>query len=106
MSARNAARDLSVGAAGGEPASTELQLATLVAELRSHLADASDGKLSADSIDPSAHLFDFGYVDSLTAVLLTAHLEERYGVRLEEMDLLERFTTLEQLAAHVHASRS
>lgn len=77
----------------------------LVAEFRAYLAELSEGKLSADAIDPGSHLFDFGYVDSLSAVLFTAHLEERYGVRIEEVDLLERFTTLEAVAVHVAESR-
>lgn len=79
--------------------------ADLVAEFRTYLAEISEGKLSEEGIDPAGHLFDFGYVDSLSAVMFTAHLEERYGVRIEEVDLLERFTSLEAVAAHVARSR-
>jgi acyl carrier protein len=77
----------------------------LVAELRGYLAGISEGKLRAEEIDPAGHLFDAGYVDSLTAVMLVAHLEEAYGVRIEDMDLVERLTTLDALASHVAAER-
>jgi acyl carrier protein len=77
----------------------------LVAELRTYLAGISDGKLRAEEIEPAGHLFDAGYVDSLTAVMLVAHLEEAYGVRIEDMDLVERLTTLDALASHVAAER-
>lgn len=79
--------------------------AGLVAELRAYLAELSEGKLAEDAIDPAGHLFDFGYVDSLSAVMFTAHLEEQYGVRIEEVDLLEKFTSLSAVAAHVAKSR-
>lgn len=73
--------------------------------LRRYLAQLSDGKLAASEIDPSGHLFDFGYIDSLSAVTFMAHVEEQYGVRLDDLDLVERFTSLHALAAHLHEQR-
>jgi acyl carrier protein len=72
-------------------------------ELRRYLVEVSDGALSHDAIDPSAPLVDHGYVDSLSAVMFLAHVEERYGVRIEDVELVERITSLEAIAAHVHA---
>jgi acyl carrier protein len=74
--------------------------------LRAYLARISDGKLGAADIDLGAHLFDHGYVDSLSAVTFMAHVEERYGVRLDDLDLVERFTSLASLAEHLVASRA
>jgi acyl carrier protein len=74
--------------------------------LRRYLAQLSDGKLAFDEIDPSGHLFDFGYIDSLSAVTFMAHVEENYGVRLDDLDLVERFTSLQALAAHLTEARA
>jgi acyl carrier protein len=94
MDAQNATQ----GTASGEDEA-------LVAVLRRYLAELSEGKLGFDEIDPSAHLFDYGYIDSLSAVMFTAHLEEQYGVRIEEVELLERFTSLQAIAAHLEQER-
>jgi acyl carrier protein len=83
------------------PGSDEIQ-----EELRRFLAKISDGKLGFDEIDPAGHLFDFGYVDSLSAVTFMAHVEERFGVRLDDLDLVERFTSLDALAHHIRESRA
>ena len=72
-----------------------------VGELVALLVDVSDGKLSASDIDPSANLFDFGYVDSLSGVMFLARIEEQWGVHIEDFDLVERLNTLEAVAAHL-----
>jgi acyl carrier protein len=77
----------------------------LVESLRALLAEVSDGKLQVRDIDPAANLFDFGYVDSLSGVMFLARIEEQWGVHIEDFDLVERLTTLEAVAAHLHASR-
>jgi acyl carrier protein len=77
----------------------------LLEELKQQLAELSEGKLAAASIDAKGHLFDYGYVDSLSAVMFLAHIEEKYGVHIEDMDLVEKYTTLEAVAQHVAESR-
>jgi len=77
----------------------------IVAGLKQQLVELSEGKLDAAAIDASGHLFDYGYVDSLSAVMFLAHIEERYGVLIEDMDLVEKYTTLDAIARHVAASR-
>ncbi len=73
----------------------------VIGELRRLLAESSDGKLTADAIDPTAHIFDYGYADSLSAVTFLAQIEDRWGVRIDDVDLVEKFSTLEAIAAHV-----
>jgi acyl carrier protein len=75
--------------------------AEIVSELRAQLAELSDGKLTAEAIDPSAHIFDYGYADSLSAVTLLAQIEDRWGVRIDDVDLVEKYSTLEAIAEHV-----
>jgi acyl carrier protein len=77
----------------------------IVRELRDEVARLSEGKLASDGIDPGEHLFDCGYVDSLSAVMLLAHIEDRYGVLIEDVELIESLTTLDAIAAHVERSR-
>lgn len=77
----------------------------IVTGLKQQLAELSEGKLEAGAIEGSGHLFDYGYVDSLSAVMFLAHIEETYGVHIEDMDLVEKYTTLDAIARHIAASR-
>jgi len=69
--------------------------------LKQQLAELSEGKLDAGAIEATGHLFDYGYVDSLSAVMFLAHIEEQYGVHIEDMDLVEKYTTLDAIARHI-----
>ncbi len=77
----------------------------IIAGLTQQLAELSEGKLAASAIDPMGHLFDYGYVDSLSAVMFLAHIEEQYGVHIEDMDLVEKYTTLDAIARHLAESQ-
>ena len=56
--------------------------------LRSHIAEQSDGVHTLETIKGDGHLFDEGYLDSLSSVSLVALIEDRYGVRVEEVELV------------------
>jgi len=87
--------------ADGEP----VTLDALIDDMRKKVAELSDGKLTAAAIDPAGHLFDFGYVDSLTAVSFLAYVEDRWGVTIEDVDVVEKLTTIRAIAEHVQRSR-
>ena len=74
-------------------------------ELLLLLVEATEGKFRADEIEPSANFFDYGYVDSLSGVVFLAEIEERYGVEIDDMEVIERLNTLDLLAAHVAERR-
>ena len=78
--------------------------ADLVEGLRAILAEVSEGKLKARDIDPSANLFDYGYVDSLSGVMFLARIEETWGVQIEDFDLVKRFNTIQAVAEFVSAN--
>lgn len=78
---------------------------TLRDELLELLVAAGEGKFEADEVDPTANLFDYGYVDSLSGVVFLAEIEERYGVEIDDMEVVERLNTLDVLAAHVAEHR-
>jgi acyl carrier protein len=80
-------------------------IADLREELRRLLLELSEGKLAGVAIDPAADLFNQGYVDSLSAVAFIARIEERWGVAIDDMDLVERYSSLDAVAAHVAARR-
>jgi acyl carrier protein len=73
----------------------------LIEALRASLAKISDGKLRPEAIDASVHVFDYGYVDSLSAVMFLAQIEDRYGVRIDDVDLVERYNTLAAIADYI-----
>ncbi len=77
----------------------------LVEGLRAILAEVSVGKLRARDIDPRANLFDYGYVDSLSGVMFLARIEEKWGVQIEDFDLVKRLNTIESVAEFVSANR-
>jgi len=84
-----------------KPMDARLDPARIAAELRNELAELSEGKLTADAIDEGGHLFDYGYVDSLSAVTFLARIEDRYGVRIDDVDLVERLHTVRSIAEYV-----
>jgi acyl carrier protein len=75
----------------------------IVDELRSIVAELSEGGVTADAVDTAAPLFDFGYVDSLTAVVLIERVRTRWGVEISEIDLVGRLHTLDALGEFVAA---
>jgi len=77
----------------------------IVTGLKKQLAELSEGKLDAGAIESTGHIFDYGYVDSLSAVMFLAHIEEQYGVHIEDMDLVEKYTNLDAIARHIAESR-
>lgn len=85
----------------GVPSATELSHDEIVETLRRELADISEGDLRFEEIDPSGHLLDFGYVDSLRAVLLLTRIEERFGVAIDDVEFVEELTTVDALARRI-----
>lgn len=77
----------------------------LVLELRDYLVQISEDKALLAELDPDGDLLDHGYLDSLSAVMFIAHVQERYGVRIEDMELMGELNTLRAVAAHVDARR-
>jgi acyl carrier protein len=85
---------------GGDRETTASR-AEVESSLRGFFAERSGGALTADAIDPSVHLFNAGYVDSMSSLTLLDFIEERYGVTVPEVDLVGPLCTLSGLAAYV-----
>jgi acyl carrier protein len=74
--------------------------------LRATVARLSRDHLPPESLELRAHLLDSGYVDSLSATELLTEIERRYGVRIDEMDIVGRLCTIEALAREIEARAS
>jgi D-alanine--poly(phosphoribitol) ligase subunit 2 len=85
------------------PAADDPATAAIVERLRRFLSEHSETTLRPADIDPRQQLFDAGYVDSLSATALLAFVHSEYGVRIVDMDLVDRCSTLEGLAAFIVA---
>jgi acyl carrier protein len=76
----------------------------LVERLVQLLVQASEGRLQADAIDPDEHLYDCGYLDSMSAAGFLAALAQQFGVRLRESQLIGQLDHVRALARHVLAT--
>ena len=94
------------GGAENAPAEARVGSGAILVALRSKIAELSNGQLIAEDVDPKAILFDFGYVDSLTAVTLISFIDSEYGVSVTELDLVGSLNHLEALAAHIDGARA
>lgn len=97
-------RSASDAAASDAPAVDPTDLIAVLADLRACMCRASSSSLTEDQIDASLHLYDAGYIDSLTGADLLVHVEARYGLVLDERDLVGKFSCLDALAGHIVAS--
>lgn len=64
----------------------------------------SEGELTRGDLDPTAPLLDRGYVDSLSAVMLLDDIRVRWGVEIEDIELIESLTTLGAIAERLNGS--
>jgi acyl carrier protein len=105
--AQPSASEPSVSAARVDSGAAEpLDSTGLLDRFKEKVAELSTGQLTPDTIDPRASLFDFGYLDSLTAVTMIAHIESEYGVSVSEIDLVEELDHLQALVDRVARDRT
>lgn len=77
----------------------------ILCALKAKVAELSNGQLGEEDLDADAMLFDFGYVDSLSAVTLISFIDSRYGVTVSELDLVGAINNLQLLAEHIQTQR-
>jgi len=75
--------------------------ASVIEILRATVARISRDHLAPESIDIRAHLLDSGYIDSLSSTELLADIEHRFGVRIEEIQIVGKLCTIEALAREI-----
>ena len=71
--------------------------------LRAFVVEQSDASLSPQDVAATDDLFDCGHLDSMSAVALLEFIDERYGVRIDQAELVGRLSTLDALVRHIVA---
>ena len=75
--------------------------AEITQQLVALVVEAGEGRLRPESIDIDGHLYDCGYLDSLSSAAFLKALQARWGVTLKESQLVGRLDTVRALAEHV-----
>lgn len=89
--------------ADATPGASGADRQAILDDLRRQVAELSDGRLEPAEVDVQGHLLDHGYLDSLSAVMFIAHIEERYGVALDDVEFVESLNSIEAIAARIAA---
>ena len=84
-----------------QPGNSTLEeiLADLVIQISATMPDPR----SPEEIDTRIHMYDAGYVTSITAADLLAHIDGRYRVDISETKLIGPLQNLEALASYIHS---
>ena len=61
---------------------------THLQQLEQHIRERYEIEDDDDEFDADVHLFDYGYIDSIGATALIAHIEKTYGVQVTNQDLM------------------
>jgi acyl carrier protein len=77
-------------------------LAEVLAELTTQVCETMPDRREPEEIDVELHMYDAGYVTSITAADLLAYIDERYGLDISETKLIGPLQNLAALAAHIH----
>jgi acyl carrier protein len=83
-----------------EPAGSVSDILTeLVAQVRETMPDPRP----PEEIDVELHMYDAGYVTSISAADLLAFIDQRYGLDIAETKLIGPLQNLAALAAHIES---
>lgn len=96
---------VAAGGAASKPARAIVPAGTLaevLTELTSQVCETMPDPREPEEIDVELHMYDAGYVTSITAADLLAHIDERYGLDISETKLIGPLQNLAALAAHIH----
>lgn len=78
----------------------------IVSDLVAQICTTMPDPRPFEEIDVQIHMYDAGYVTSITAADLLAHIEGRYGVDISETKLIGPLQNLEALASHIESQSS
>jgi methoxymalonate biosynthesis acyl carrier protein len=60
----------------------------LLQQLEQHIRERYEIEDDDDDFDVDVHLFDYGFIDSIGATALIAHIEKTYGIQVTNQDLM------------------
>lgn len=74
----------------------------LLQELEDHIRARYEIDEDDEDFDADVHLFDYGYIDSIGATALIAHIEKTYGIQVTQQDLmLHPMNTVREIATFI-----
>ncbi|MCZ8523568.1 MULTISPECIES: acyl carrier protein [Paenibacillus] len=78
----------------------------LLQELESHIRARYEIEEDDDDFTADVNLFDYGYIDSIGATALIAHIEKTYGIAVTNQDLmLYPMNTVREIATFIHTKK-
>jgi methoxymalonate biosynthesis acyl carrier protein len=60
----------------------------LIAQLEQHIRERYEIEADDDDFGVDVHLFDYGFIDSIGATALIAHIEKTYSIQVTNQDLM------------------
>ena len=76
----------------------------ILQELEKHIRERYEIEDDDDDFGLDVHLFDYGFIDSLGATALIAHIEKTYGIQVTNQDLmLYPLNTIREIASFIAA---
>lgn len=79
----------------------------LLEALEAHIRARYEIEADDDEFTPDVHLFDYGYIDSIGATALIAHIEKTYGIQVTNQDLmLYPLNTVREIAQFIDTKRA
>ena len=74
----------------------------ILQQLEAHIRTRYEIDDNDDDFTPDVHLFDYGFIDSIGATALIAHIETTYGIQVTNQDLmLYPLNTIREIAAFI-----
>jgi len=71
-------------------------------QLEEHIRTRYDIDPEDEDFSTDVHLFDYGFIDSIGATALIAHIEKTYGIEVTNQDLmLYPLNTVNEIAAFI-----
>ncbi|WP_409343818.1 acyl carrier protein [Paenibacillus sp. MBLB4367] len=71
-------------------------------QLERHIRDRYEIEADDEDFDRDVHLFDYGYIDSIGATALIAHVEKSYDIQVTNQDLmLYSMNTVNEIATFI-----
>lgn len=75
----------------------------IVRHLEEHIRERYEIDSDDDEFTVDVHLFDYGFIDSMGATALIAHIEQKYGIEVTNQDLmLYSLNTINEIAEFIH----
>lgn len=75
----------------------------IIRHLEAHIREKYEIDPDDDDFGTEVHLFDYGFIDSIGATALIAHMEKQYGIQVTNQDImLYPLNTIREIADFIH----